>query len=387
MGMGIQAIGSNGKALVRLTAALLLFLAATTVGAQSLDRFGVKMLFATAKDGRVWTNHWNEGAQRALDWGPDDIDPQFLVRGDANCTIYGASGTNSGQIKVTGAAPRLYVRGSPSEAVPPPTGTPKWKNVEVTFYARTVSAGGKVSYAGIEAVCRTNHLPDSDDPTTPGYGGRVLFDGRTDIEKELSHGKGSNIQSYPSFIWAGTDGGLKSPQANLVSANGGKPVYELPLDKWIGYKLVTRNSSDNSEVQVEVHIDKTGGVGGGDWVLAKSVRDIVYSESAADRYFSKDLWYYGSDFKSKGSATPAQHGKPLIEANYSVYLRTDGDAEQYYKAFTVREIDPLPVVPVSLLEARKGPDTGRRPGFHGPLGVGDLHFFLGRIGKSRPESR
>ena len=303
-----------------------------------LDKFGVKMLFQTAPQGREWFNRWNEGTQRTITWGPDSIDPEFIVRGSGKCVIYGKSGENAGQAKIAGSAPRLYVRGSQSEEVPPPTGTSKWNNVEVTFYAKTTDPGSRLSYAGLEAVCKTNHFPDSDDPSTKGYGGRVLFDGRVDIEKELSHGKGSNIRTFPAFIWTDKDGGERSKNPSLVESNGNKPVYELPLNKWIGFKLVARNCG--SGVLVEVYVDKTNSANGGDWRLVKSIKDIPYDPAEAGRYFSKELWYDAEDFKSKGSAVPAQHGRPITAPDYSVYLRTDGNIEQLYKFFSVREIVP-----------------------------------------------
>ncbi len=306
----------------------------------AVDRFGIKMLRATVRGGREWFNCWDAGPERTITWGPDSHDPQFMIRGSTRCVVYGAAGANAGQVKVSGSGPRLYVRGTASEAVSPPPGTPTWNNVEVTFYARTTNAGSKVVYAGLEAVCKTNHCPDSDDPTTRGYGGRVLFDGRVDIEKELSHGKGSNIRSFPAFIWTEADGGLRSANASLVSNNNGRPVYELPLNKWIGCKLVARNCDHGINVLLEVYIDRSGGSNGGDWKLAKSLNDIVYSPSVDALYFSKDLWYDGGDFKHKGSATPAQHGMPITQPSHSVYLRTDGNVEQYYKWFSVREVEP-----------------------------------------------
>jgi len=299
------------------------------------------MLYRTAPGGREWFNRWNEGAKRTITWGQDSVDPEFIVRGNSNCVIYGKDGDKAGQIKVAGPAPRLYVRGSPSEDVPPPAGTPKWNNVEVTFYAKTTDAGARLGYAGLEAVCRTNHFPDSDDLSTRGYGGRILFDGRIDIEKELSHGKKSNIRSAPVFVWTQADGGLLSDDSSLEAANGNRPVYQFPMNKWIGYKLVARNCDNDSAVLVEVYVDRTDGKNGGDWQLAKSVKDIAYDPARPEAYFSKELWHDAGDFKSKGSADPSQHGMPITSPGHSIYLRTDGNTEQFYRFFSIREIEPV----------------------------------------------
>ena len=275
-----------------------------TQASAAVDRFGIKMLHATVHGGREWFNGWDAGPERTITWGPDSRDPQFIIRGNTRCVVYGAAGANAGQAKVSGSGPRLYVRGTASEAVPPPPGTPTWNNVEVTFYARTTNAGSKVVYAGLEAVCKTNHCPDSDDPTTRGYGGRVLFDGRVDIEKELSHAKGSNIRSFPAFIWTEADGGPRSENASLVSNNNGRPVYEMPLNKWIGYKLVARNCDHGVNVLLEVYIDRSGGINGGDWKLAKSLKDIVYSPSVDALYFSKDLLVQRRRLQAQGLGNP-----------------------------------------------------------------------------------
>lgn len=306
-----------------------------------LGKFGIKMLFQTTPDAREWFSRWGKGTQRTITWGPDPVDPEFIVRGSGRCVIYGRTGRNAGQAKLTGSAPRLYVRGSPSEEVPPPAGTSKWNNVEVTFYAKTTDAGSRLPYAGIEAVCKTNHFPDSDDASTQGYGGRVLFDGRVDIEKELSHAKNSNIRTSPAFVWTEVDGGTPSKNSFFVESNGNQPVYELPLNKWIGFKLVARNCDHDTRVLVDVYVDKTNGANGGDWQLVKSIKDIPYDPADAARYYSKELWDDAADFKDKGSAVPAQHGEPITTPDYSVYLRTDGNSEQFYKFFSVREIEPL----------------------------------------------
>jgi len=93
-------------------------------------------------------------------------------------------------------------------------------------------------------------------------------------------------------------------------------------------------------VKLELYIDKTNGIGGGDWMLCGRLEDIIYSEAVDSFYFSKSLWHDGGDFKTKGSASDEQHGRPIVEPDYSVYLRTDGNARQYYRSFSIREIGP-----------------------------------------------
>jgi len=284
----------------------------------SLDAFGLRELYPSV--GREWFCAWDSGSQRTITWGTESTDPGLVIRGSTSVTIYGASGTRGGQMRVSGTNPRIYIRSSETEAIPPSSEVQKWNNVEVTFYAYSNKDSG-VGYAGLEAVVKTNHMPDSWDATTRGYGGRMLFDGRIDFEKEVSHGAGYNVQN------------------SLSTWSGG-----LPLQRWIGYKLVARNCASNTHVKLELYRELSLGSqtnpavpsGGGTWELLGT-----YTDTGA--------WSTGF-----GSATAlcsfdtgrTDRSLPLTWANWSVYLRTDDDDNlglvQYYKWLSVREIAPLP---------------------------------------------
>lgn len=277
---------------------------APTAVVPALDKFGIKELTNTVPNGRTWFSKFDQGTQRTTNWGQDSVDPELIFRGSGNYTIYGSTGERSGQMRVSGSTPRIYIRGSPSESVPPPPGTSMWNNVEVTFYAITTNSGSNVTYAGIEAVVKTNHCPDSDDCTTRGYGGRVLFDGRVDIEKECSHKNGGNKRVSTVYPWPSKG--------------------RMPLNQWIGYKLIARNCENNTKCRIEIYRDLTEGKNGGVWELLTSFIDY-------------DGW--SSDTPS---CCELHKGKVLLDANYSVYLRTDGLGEQFYKWFSIREVEPLP---------------------------------------------
>jgi len=115
-----------------------------TADVPHLDKFGIKELTDTASNGRTWFSKFDQGTQRTITWGQDSIDSELIFRGSGSYTIYGSTGEKAGQMKVSGSTPRIYVRGSPSESVPPPSGTAKWNNVEVTFYATTTNSGSNV---------------------------------------------------------------------------------------------------------------------------------------------------------------------------------------------------------------------------------------------------
>src|SRR4051812_27595349 len=75
----------------------------------SLDRFGIRKLFPTLRNGRVWFSTWDNAHPRVLASGErDPDDPMFIVRGDTaepfQVTIDG-NGTGT----ISGPAPRMYV--------------------------------------------------------------------------------------------------------------------------------------------------------------------------------------------------------------------------------------------------------------------------------------
>jgi hypothetical protein len=289
----------------------------------SLDEFGIARLYPSV--GREWFNAWNQGQARTLTWGEYATDPE-LVCGDGTYTIYGSSGPRAGQMQVMGEAPRVYVRDSDTEQAPPPADVLKWNNVEITFYAYSTGNSG-VPWAGIEAVAKTNHLPDSWDCATRGYGGRMLFDGRLDFEKEVSHTNGINVQ-HSVGNWTGG----------------------LPLRRWIGYKFVARNINagndgsweNDTRVQLELYRDLSIGdavnppppANGGTWELLGTFID----DGSWSTGFGRCVPPAGTnEFNTDRAAA-------LVWPNWSVYLRTDGltaDIPQYYKWLSVREIAPI----------------------------------------------
>jgi hypothetical protein len=273
-----------------------------------MDKFGTKILYSSCNVSNEWACQWDQGKQRSFSFGPAGAsDPQLIFRGNGKYEIYGASNVRSGQMRVTGSCPRIYVRGSPLETDVLPNTVQTWKNVEITFYANTTNAGSNVSYAGIEAVARTNHYPDNALCSTRGYGGKINFDGRAQFEKECCHGPG-NKQAATVYPFP----------------NKGK----MPLNKWIGYKFVIRSIEKETKAKLELFMDLTDGVAGGTWQKLTEFTD-----------------YEGWSCDTPSCCT-AHKGKVLNAASfpntYSVYLRSDYLGEQFYKKFTIREIDPLP---------------------------------------------
>jgi hypothetical protein len=290
---------------------------ATIPSGGSNDPFGIKKLYPSV--GREWFNVWGTGSQRTLTWDTYSSDPGMVFRGDTNATVYGSSGTRAGQMQVIGDAPRIYIRDSGTEAIPPLDSVLKWNNVEVTFYAYSTGNSG-VGWAGLESVVKTNHLPDSWDCATRGYGGRMLFDGRLDFEKEVSHPSDINVQQ------------------SLGNWSGG-----LPLNRWIGFKMVARNVDNNTHVKLELYrelsignvVNPSAPAGGGAWELLGTYTDTGTWSTGFGNCTAQSSWDNGHTDRSL----------PLTWANWSVYLRTDGitsSIPQYYKWLSVREVAPLP---------------------------------------------
>lgn len=304
--------------------------------ASSLDPFGIGMMHPSV--GKQWFNSWGSGSARTYTGsGNQSNDPELgFANGDQTADVYGNSGSRTGQMRVYGPVPRIYVRKNESYATPP--GIPaadRWNNVEITFYAYSTGDSG-VGYAGLEAVAKTNHWPDGWQCTSGGYGARMLFDGRIDFEKELYHSPNTNFRT-PALThhWTSAEG----------SADG-----RLPLNRWIGFKFVARNIDagndgrweNDTSVRLELYKDMSIGnvtnpnppANGGSWELVNQYTDDgnLSSGTPCTHQLSPDDDPYGAA------------SKPFTWPNYSVYLRTDGlsaSIPQYYKWFSVREVAPV----------------------------------------------
>ncbi len=258
-----------------------------------LDPFGITKIYPSAYNETYdWYSRWHIGPQRNATFGlAGGYDPLLIYRGSGSYSISG-----NGYLTWTGSAPRLYVRGSAIENSTLPDFVHKWENIEATAYFKTIDSGLNISYAGFEIVGRTNHYPDKDDCSTAGYGAKFNWDGRAQFEKECSHANGSNKQIGTVYPFNG----------------------KMPLNVWIGMKFVIYSNLDNTVV-LELYLDMTDGLNGGNWQLVS-------------RFIDFDGWS-GTCLACSAFLT----GK-ILGPNYSIYLRTDGNALQVMKKLSVREI-------------------------------------------------
>ncbi len=297
----------------------------------TLDKFGIEMLQPSV--GKEWFNSWSDGPPRTYSENGGDADPELaLANGHHVVSIGGARGLRPGQMRVVGAHPRVYVRASESFEIPPPIRrADMWNNVELTFYAYCTGASD-VPWAGLAAAVKTNHWPDSWQCTSGGYVARMLFDGRVDFVKELYHDPNTTF--------------VAGAVPNSWGADHGSTDGTLPLNRWIGFKLLARNVewSDGRGPHVRLELFRDLSVGG-DECPAPPVGGGAWERIA--EFTDDGSWSSGMPCTGISAPDDEQYGdagRPFTWPNYSVYLRTDGltdDIPQYYTWFSVREVSSL----------------------------------------------
>src|SRR5690606_15463206 len=139
----------------------------------SKDRFGVTMIYPTAKDGRIWESKWDNGIARTFgDTKNDPYDPLFRTSKNGGGFGNGSYKTQGdGILKISGKYPRMYVFDEKAD----------WTNVEITVYGMRVS-DSNIAWAGIQAYARTNHGAIGDEGKnscdTRGYGAQLTYRGK-----------------------------------------------------------------------------------------------------------------------------------------------------------------------------------------------------------------
>lgn len=259
----------------------------------------IKFIYPTKKNGRVWESNWSNGNKRTIASGNrDPFNSELIVRGDGSVTIDG-----QGVAQVNGKAPRMYVYDRMKKK--------KWKNVEVTLYAKRGSESKKASYQGVVIGARSDHQDVSKKKPCKGqtYYGRLLYDGRAVFQKEVIH-EGAYSSNKPR-------------ENNKVKWDTSDRT--MPKNEWIGMKYIVRNSPKNKTVKLELYRDLSDGLNGGNW------------EKVAE-YNDKGIWSQtnsGADVKKKCGYSA---NKILLEAGTSVFIRNDYVNNVQYKLFSIREI-------------------------------------------------
>ena len=193
-----------------------------------LDFFGVKMIYPTAPNGRVFNAPLTVGSQRTLSSGQRDGTSDLKPLGNGTYTIY----PSTGEMKMAGSAPRAYVFDAAR--------TKLFENVEITCYYKSVSPTSSIArgYQGFEISCRGQHELAGSNARV--YYSRHSLDGRWWRLKEDVH-----------------------PTSKDVSTNSGVAFNQ---NVWYGMKFVVRNLA-NGDVEMKSYRDTTNGANGGTWQL------------------------------------------------------------------------------------------------------------------------
>jgi hypothetical protein len=195
----------------------------------SPSSFDVAQLYPTANGGREWFSKWDNGHFRTINNGDrDPFDPMFVLTG-SNDSILEIDGY--GIAKMSGTQPRMYVNDK--------TGLAKWKNTEVTVYAKRITESSDDRSAGIIIGARSNHY-NNNNCNVDTYYSRMQYDGNANFAKELAH----------------PDDSAPKPSHNKIYWGG----ITMPRDTWIGHKFVLRDFDGGSKIKLQMYLDKNDGL-------------------------------------------------------------------------------------------------------------------------------
>ena len=271
-----------------------------------IDKFGIREIHNTTA-GREWFSRWDNGHTRSWNSSSNDPDdPEFIT---AHKGIGSWSTDGLGILKISGSSPRMYIMDVEQ--------IKNWHNVEITVYTKRI-LDDNIIYGGIMAYARTNHYIDANTCDDRGYGGRFTYDGMIDFEKETVHHADGYVQTESKNYWS----------------NG------MPNDEWIGYKFIVydiiNNTSSNGSVRLELWMDSTDGLNGGNWEIVDEFIDNGNNFGTGSITCKKGI---NSSLKLTNSdnRTGSETGKP----NLAVYFRSDGVGTDglWYKKASVREIE------------------------------------------------
>lgn len=264
-----------------------------------IDMFGISKLYLDLPGGRQWFSKWGNGQARLLKSGERDFfDNEFVARGNGIINLSG-----NGLAIISGSSPRMYVYDKDKKQ--------KWRDVEITVYAKRVSETGGVSSQGFVIGARSEHQDADEANPCLGrtYYGRILYDGRAVFQKEVIH-EGAYSVNMPS----------ENNKATWNTSDG-----TLPKNVWVGTKFVVRNTKDQKGVILELYRDLTDGKDGGSWEkLAEYTDSGAWSQTDS-----------GVDVVAKCGYSA---GKVLISPGTSIFIRNDMVGEAQYKFFSIREI-------------------------------------------------
>ncbi|CAN5361289.1 hypothetical protein BH18THE2_BH18THE2_39730 [soil metagenome] len=174
-----------------------------------VDKFGIKEIYPTKPGGREWFLNADDPRSDGL----------FYITSDKNITIQsdGSWLINSSEVRMN---------------VDAPPGTPEWKNVEITGYARILSVIDSSKETDLAWFARSGRHSNESPCEGTGLIGGIHTDGTVEWKKEILFREGY------------TDGRAEA-----------KVVVDPIIGRWIGWKVVMYNINNNSAVKMESYID------------------------------------------------------------------------------------------------------------------------------------
>ena len=256
---------------------------------QNLDKFGIKEIYETKPGGREWyVNMYNPYSDSYFIL--DDIDLKKEADGS-----WRLGGTDKDE-QFNGKYHIIMGVNTPARQA-------EWRDVEITGYAKIISASEEGDEAGLQWYARGGNHTDEHPCEGTSVKGRLHVNGTANWKKEIWHDEG------------------------YTDENGTEQATTHPiLDKWIGWKVIIYNIDNNSAVKMESYIDSENN---NEW---KKVTDFTDSGG----------WYASSsekDFLDAGCGRPMDY--MVTNSGPVAAFRSDGILWDF-KNLSVREIKPLP---------------------------------------------
>ena len=179
----------------------------------AIHNFKVKEIYPTTQNGREWFINLDDPTSDGI------FDPQSkLTRqpdGSWQTKGRGGSGKYEDQVRMD---------------VNTPKGKPQWKNVEITGYAKVISAESQMDR--LSWYARGGRHSSSVPCEGTSLKGEIRVNGETFWQKEIWH-----------------TGGYTNEKARAVATDNSL------LDRWIGWKVVIYNINNDKAVKMESYLD------------------------------------------------------------------------------------------------------------------------------------
>jgi len=277
------------------------------------DAFGVSMLYGSVDQASRtsfapsdWISGWQDYIEPLNLDGSGDVDSQDMNNAEMRSSGSVTSAVGSPVATLSGS-PRLYIRDL----------TDGWENVEFTFYANFMAdlRDPQVSYAGFTMGTRSGHYtrPDPKCDGTTYFAKIYRLTGEVGFQKEYFDG-GTGQKVYSS----------SSRQSYFDTT--------MPLDTWIGMKFVLYTMTSGS-VKLEIYVDETDGLNGGEWYLAHQLEDAPNNWPVSSSYDPTLL--------TTNNCT-VQDGDPILGSMPDSFIRIDYSTIEF-KSASIRRIDGTPL--------------------------------------------